>query len=206
MRRWNPLFLVVPLFLVAVLAPALVTPNRAMAAGASSLRQFPASSTNFKGKVVAKDRTDHYFVFTFTCTGTLSGKWTYEVSSTQSFTGTTGGTPACVLASAAPEPGVSYLPATDIQLLFNVNGQDVDVGTLSLSLTNIVASKTFFGIFIESPPPSVPEDCTSSDLSAFPPCVAVKTSDLVIPTTPTTTVAGFSLETGSFSTLNLSAR
>jgi hypothetical protein len=200
MRRWNPLFLVIPLFLVALLAPALVTPKRAMAA-ASSVRQFPASSTTFSGKVVAKNTPTNYFVFTFTCAGTLTGKWTYEVSSTQSFTGTTATPgPACELTNG------SY-STTSIPLLFN--GKPVtNPGTppvpamLSLSLTNIVASKTFFGTFVSA----TTGDCTSSAPGS--PCVAVTTSDgdLSIPTMPDpTTVDGFSLLPGSFSTLNLSA-
>jgi hypothetical protein len=197
MRRWNPLSLVA-LLVVALLATVLMTPRGALAAP-SSTKGLTAPTTNFKGKVVAKNSLTHYFVFTFTCSnGTLSGKWTYEVSSALSFTGTTGTTAPCELTSASPGSGVSY-SNTSIPLLLNVNGQDVEVGTLSLlSLTNIVASKTFFGTFV-SPTTG---DCTSINPGS--PCVAVATSDLVIPTPPTT-VAGFSLVAGSFSTLNLSA-
>jgi hypothetical protein len=200
MRRWNSLFLVVPLLLVALLVPALVTPNRAKAA-ASSLRQFPLSSTTFRGKVVAKNSPINYFVFTFTCAGTLTGKWTYEVSSEQSFTGTTATPgPACELTKG------SYL-TTSIPLLFNdepvTNPATGTQAMLSLSLTNIVSSKTFFGTFVDS----TMGDCTSAAPGS--PCVAVQTSDgdLSIPTTPDPTIVpGFSLLPGSFSTLNLSAR
>jgi len=203
MRRWHPLFLVVPLFLVALLAPALVTPKRAMAAGASSLRQFPSPSTDFRGKVVAKNSSTNYFVLTFTCAGTpstLTSKWTYEVSSTQSFTGTTATPgPTCELANG------SY-STTSIPLLFNgepvTNPATGMQAMLSLSLTNIVASKTFFGTFVSA----TTGDCTSSATGS--PCVAVQTSDgdLSIPTMPDPTIVdGFSLLPGSFSTLNLSA-
>jgi hypothetical protein len=125
---------------------------------------------------------------------------TYEVSSEQSFTGTTATPgPACELTKG------SYL-TTNIPLLFNdepvTNSATGLQAMLTLSLANIVASKTFFGTFVDS----TTGDCTSIDPGA--PCVAVQTDDtLDIPTTPpTTNVPGFSLvNENSFSTLNLSA-
>jgi hypothetical protein len=76
MRRRNLLIL------VALVAVALITSTTAMAA--------PASATNFKGKAAVYSRNaDHYFVVSFTCSGsTLSGNWTYDVNSSQSFSGT----------------------------------------------------------------------------------------------------------------------
>src|SRR5215471_14179509 len=85
MRRWNPIFLVA--LLVVVLATVVsITPPGA------SAHSLPSSISLIKGKIVAKNADTHYFVFTFTCalsgtTGTLSGKWTYEVTSTSSLTG-----------------------------------------------------------------------------------------------------------------------
>jgi hypothetical protein len=205
MRRWTLLALVT-LLMAALVAAVLNTPSRAMAAR-SSLRGLTAPSTNFKGKVVAKDTTTHYFVLSFTCSGgTLSAGWTYEVSSTQSFSGTVGSS-SCALVPATTGTGVSYTP-TPIPLLFNGTavtnpGTPPPPATLALSLTNIAASKTFFGTFVASQG----EDCASSATSP-PPCVAVQTSDdlLIIPTTPTPTIVpGFSLVDGSFSTLNLSS-
>jgi hypothetical protein len=205
MRRCNLLSLV-PLLVAALVAAVLTTPRGALAA-TPSLRSPISPSTTFKGKVVAKDTTTHYFVLSFTCSGgALSAGWTYEVSSTQSFTGTVGSA-SCELVPATTGTGVSY-STSSIPLLFNgisvTNpGTPPTPATLSLSLTNIVASKTFFGTFVAS----LGADCASS-VTSPPPCVAVKTSDdmLIIPTTPTaTTVAGFSLVDGSFSTLNLSA-
>ena len=213
MRRWNLLSLVA-LLVVALVAAVVITPRGALAAP-SSLMRPPAPSTSFKGKVVAKDTDTHYFVFTFTCapppgstTSILTGDWTYKVSSTQSFSGTTGTSgPACALVSTTTGTGVSY-STTSIPLLFNrIPVTTSPLGTpamLSLSLTNIMASKTFFGTFVSS---AIAQDRASSVTSSSP-CVAAMTSDpLVIPTTPTaTTVSGFSLVARSFSTLNLSAQ
>src|SRR5215469_3649131 len=190
MRRWNLLSLVA-LLAVALVAAMVINPHGALAAP-SSLMRLLAPSTTFNGKVVAKDTDTHYFVLSFRCsTGTLTAGWTYEVSPTQSFTGTVGSA-SCALVPATSGTGVSY-STTSIPLLFN--GMPVTTsppGTpamLSLSLTNIFASKTFFGLFVSS---AVAEDCASS-VTTPPPCVAVITSDpLVIPITPTstTTVSG----------------
>jgi hypothetical protein len=197
--------------MVALLAAVLTTSSRAMAAAPTLRRDF-SPSTTFKGKVVAKDTTTHYFVLSFTCSsGSLSAGWTYEVSSTQSFTGTVGSA-SCALVPASTGTGVSY-STSSIPLLFNgiavTNpGSPAPPATLSLSLTNIVASKTFFGTFVPSSVSgTIPEDCVGSGPPA--PCAGVETSDgdLIIPTTPTaTTVPGFSLVDGSFSTLILSSQ
>ena len=226
MRRCN-LRSLVALLAVALLATVLMTPRAALAAP-SPLKGLLAPSATFKGKVVAKNPQTNsgpnYFVFTFTCapppnsppntSSILTGDWTYEVSSTQSFTGTTGTTgPTCALAPATNGSGVTYSTpsTTGIPLLFNgmsvTNpGPPATPATLSLSFTNIVASKTYFGTSV-----SGPKDCAST--GSPPPCVAVQTSDdmLVIPTVPNSvSVSGFKLVVssvnGSFSTLNLSAQ
>jgi hypothetical protein len=217
MRRWNLLSLVA-LLVMALIAAVVITSREALAAP-SSLMRLPATSTTFKGKVVAKNSDTNYFVFTFTCapqargaTSTLIGNWTYEVSSTQSFTGTTTGMPVVAAPTCSLTNG-SY-STTQIPLYFNgmpvttisPTGVHGPQAMLLLSLTNIVASKTFFGTFVSS----TTGDCTSSVPGS--PCVAVQTlvSDddmLVIPTvSSSTTVPSFSLMSTSFSTLNLSAQ
>jgi hypothetical protein len=217
MRRWN-LRSRLALLVVALLATVLMTPRGALAAP-SSLKGLTAPPTTFKGKVVAKDSPTHYFVLTFKCSGgTLTtADWTYEVSPTQSFTGTRGGTPApaCALVPATTGTGVSYSTNISIPLFFNgmsvTNpGTPPPQATLTLTFTNIVASKTSFGNFVpNSVPGTIPENCTTKSGPPSP-CAGVQTSDgnLNIPITPTTstTVVSFSLGGMSFSTLNLSSQ
>jgi type 1 fimbria pilin len=196
MRRWNPLFLVA-LLVVALLAAVLMTPRGALAAP-SSLRQFPASSTNFKGKIVAKNSNTHYFVLSFTCSGgNLSAKWTYEVSSTSSFSGTVGEA-SCSFSST---DGLVTSPSP-----LNLVGAPCEpcTPTLTVTLTNIVATKTFFNV----PTPTML--CSSSATPQ--PCLGVTTEGFIIPpsTTPddfNSQCANFTCPAGfPFATLNLSAR
>lgn len=210
MRR-RTLRSLVALLVVALLATGLIAPRGALAAP-SSVRGLPAPSkdlspaTTFKGRVVAKNNPTNYFVLTFACSGgTLTAAdWTYEVNSTQSFTGTIG-TPAPVCALVSTTNGVTYSTPTSIPLMFN--GKNV-TGTLkTLSFTNIVASKTYFGNPVAISSTMTTEDCTSLAATS---CVEVQTDALTLtfPTTPSTTVtvAGFKLGGTSTSTLNLSEK
>jgi hypothetical protein len=147
MRRWNLLF--VAALLVAVLI-TLSGPGAVMAAG--------ASTTNFKGKAAVYSRTtDSYFVVSFTCSNRmLSGKWTYEVSSSQSVSGTLGDAP-CELTSTSPW---STLPGTMDATPLIYQGEVV--GTLTLVLSNIVATKTY-----------IPD---TANCSVSGPCILIRTS------------------------------
>jgi hypothetical protein len=170
MRRWNLLFL------VALLATVLITPRGALAA--------TSSSTSFKGRAVAKNTNTHYFVVSFTCsTGTLSAGWTYEISSTQSFTGTgtlerPPGSPGCALVSleegahwsTSSDSGISVGPLPNIPLVLVVGGKNETVGMLTLFLTDVRASKTFF-------PYTTNLTCSSSSSNS--PCIQVDTSGLM---------------------------
>jgi len=180
MRRWNLLFLGA---LVAVLAAVLITPSRAMAA--------PSSPTSFKGKVVAKNTSDHYFVVSFTCLppmststqfGTLMGSWTYEVTSAQSITGTLGspvvGGCALVPTSAngvmtwsTSSDGTTVSPfETDLNVPAPPPGGTKLVGTLTLFLTGIGTTKTFL---------ASTTNVTCSSNSPTSRCIQVDTSGLM---------------------------
>jgi len=205
MRRWNVQTLVA-LLLAALVAAVLNTPRGAMAA-TPSVRSPISPSMTFKGKVVAKNTATNYFVLTFACSGgtLITADWTYEVTSSQSFTGTIGAPstgslpPTCALVQAAN--GVTYATPASIPLAFN--GTNV-TGTLNtLTFTNIMASKTYFGVAVPISP-TVAKDCT---LLTSTTCVRVQTDALTIPTTPmATSVPAFILGNSSFSTLNLSAQ
>jgi hypothetical protein len=186
MRRWNLLFL------VALLAAVLIIPRGAMAA--------TSPSTSFKGRAVAKNTDTHYFVVSFTCspsgtTGTLSGGWTYEVSSTLSYTGTLG--PAgCALVSvnggatwSTSPDGTNRNPLT-IPLLFGAN--NTKVGTLTLFLTDIGAQKTYF--------PDTTVTCPSTSNSPSR-CIEVFTDVLSLKD-----AGAFSSLNGGYATLNLSVQ
>ena len=151
MRRWHPLVLVAPLALLALLASALMIPKRALAAA--------PSPTSFKGKAAVYTSAGPYFVVAFTCspsatgtTGTLSGTWTYEDSSNQSFSGTLGSSTsvaaACALVSGdggatwSTSPDSTTRSSLTTTLFFGANHSPV--GTLSLFLTDIRATKTYF--------------------------------------------------------------
>jgi hypothetical protein len=149
-RRWHPLVLVTPLALLALLASALMIPKRSMAAA--------PSPTSFKGKAAVYTSAGPYFVVAFTCspsaagtTGTLSGSWTYEDSSNQSFSGTLGSSTSvaanCALVSAdggatwSTSPDGTTRSSLTTTLFFGANNSPV--GTLHLFLTAIRATKTY---------------------------------------------------------------
>jgi hypothetical protein len=196
MRRWNPLYLV-PLLVVVLAAVVFITPPGA------SAHSFPSTSTNFKGKIVAKNSDTHYFVLSFTCSPSgNTGKWTYEVSSTSSFTGTVDWT-SCSVSSSG---GLVTLNGSGN--LVGCGGPCTTNPTLTLALTNIVAAKTFFNV----PTPTINPTmlCTSSATSA--PCLDIKASGFssiddfssqpqCLFNTPPSCPTGF-----PFATLNLSAR
>jgi hypothetical protein len=151
MRRLHLLFLVAPLSVVALLASVLITPSRAMAAGAPT-------QTNFKGKAAVYTDAGPYFVVSFTCSpssatsGTLSGKWTFEDSDGTSTSGTLGSGTACALTkshqwSTASSIGPADAPTPPSSWTVGLNGVNgSNVGTLDrLFLTDISATKTSFG-------------------------------------------------------------
>ncbi len=204
MRRWNLLVL------VALLAVVMIAPSMAKAA-ASSSTSTTSTSKFFKGRAVAKNSDTHYFVLSFTCSaGQLSAGWTYEVDSMHSFTGTldTSSPPPCALVSTdngahwstgtVPATGTPTVgPLTNIPLIY----QGSSVGMLTLFLTDIGASKTFF-------PPNITKNCTDTTVSL---CIEVDTNDLGGPVNE----SGFSSQCSNFScttppfpyaTLNLSVR
>jgi hypothetical protein len=202
MRRCSLLSLVA-LLVVALVAAVLITPTRTMAA-TPSLRGSSLPSINFKGRAVAKNNDTHYFVLSFTCSdGALRAGWTYEFSSTQSFTGMVGSA-SCALvpanggSSTSPD-GTHVGPLTNIPLMYQGN----NVGTLTLFLANIVASKTFF--------PNTTVDCSTTSS----PCIEVDTSLML---GSPINLAGFSSQcarpptppdvicTNLFATLNLSGQ
>lgn len=176
MRRWNSLYLV-PLLAVVLAAVVSLTPPGASAHSISS------PSINFKGKIVAKNADTHYFVLSFTCSGgKLSAGWTYEVSSTTSFTGTVGKftTTTCSFSSA------SGLVTNPSPLKLEGAPCGTCTPTLTLTLMNNVATKTFFNVFIST------ELCSSS--ASPQPCLDVETSGFSFPnpTPPPSMVTDFS--------------
>src|SRR5215469_6904589 len=184
MRRWNPLFLVA--LLVVVLATVVfITPPGA------SAHSFPSSISLINGKIVAKNSDTHYFVLTFTCalsgtTGPLSGNWTYEVTSTSSLTGMVEPGARCSDLTATSTGGQVTLTGTG-----NLVGCGVPCTTnptppmLTLALTNIVATKTFFNAGTSS------ALCTSSKSQT---CLDVEASGFSLPTP----FNNFSSQCGSF--------
>jgi hypothetical protein len=200
MRRWNLLFLV-PLLVAVLAAVASITPPGA------SAHSFPSTSINFKGKIVAKNADSHYFVLSFTCSGgSLSAGWTYEVSSTSSFTGTVGSA-SCSFSSTG---GLMTSPSP-----LNLMGAPCGTctPTLTVALTNIVATKTFFNNVLT---PTML--CSGSSTSG--PCLDVETNGFNIPNPippPPTNLDDFSSQCGAnftcnkdmgfpYATLNFSAR
>jgi hypothetical protein len=195
MRRWNPLFLLA-LLMVVLAAVVFITPPGA------SAHSFPSSINLINGKIVAKNSDTHYFVLTFNCalsgtTGALSGKWTYEVTSSLSLT-------------AMVEPGAS---CSDLTATLTGTGNLVGCGApcttnptppmLTLALKNIVATKTFFNA-------STSRGLCTSPTSQT--CLDVEASGFSLPTPSN----NFSSECGTFTcdmkagfpyaTLNLSTR
>jgi hypothetical protein len=171
MRRWNPLFLVVPLFLVALLAPALVTPNRAMAAGA-------ASQTNFKGKAAVYYRSSAaYFVVNFTCkpsgtTSTLSGNWTWETSSEASYSGTLAFT-GCQLMQNTDGSWSSTMDGITLSPQGSIN-----TATLNLAFSNITRTKTYVSNTTTYSTPSNTSGCVDNPGTPPPPCMVIQTFGL----------------------------
>ncbi len=206
MRRWSLLFLVA---LLAVLAAVLIAPSQAMAMAATS------PSMNFSGKAVAKNSDTHYFVVSFTCsppvttgTGTLSGKWTYEVDSMHSYTGILGSAGCALYPTILANGEVTWstssddmcpLPLPPLKMPLMSGGSNV--GTLSLCLTDVGIRKTFF-------PPPLPTSCPTNPPSA---CIEVQTSALMnLVPPPQENPPAFYLPSsdlryaGSYATLNLS--
>lgn len=195
MRRWNPLFLVA-LLLVVMATVVSITP-----AGASA-HSFPSSISLIKGKIVAKNSNTHYFVLSFTCSpSSNTGNWTYEVDSTSSFTGMVNWT-SCPFSSTGGQV-----------TLHNGTGTLVGCGapcnitpptpnpTLTLDLTNIVATKTFFNMVGIDPTTNNSALCTSLNT---PPCLNIKASGFNgIPDFSSQVSMGSGFP---FATLNLSTR
>jgi hypothetical protein len=201
MRHWNPLFL------VPVLAVVLATVVSTTPPGASA-HSFPATSMTFKGKIVAKNAATHYFVLSFTCSdGKFSAGWTYEFDSTHSFTGTVGSA-TCSFSSTG---GLVTTPSP-----LNLMGAPCAMctPTLTVTLMNIMATKTFFNIPMPPPPATPTEICSSSATPQ--PCLDVETSGFNIPnpTPPPTNLDDFNSQCTNFTcptgfpyaTLNFSAR
>jgi hypothetical protein len=191
MRRWNPLFLV-PLLVVVLAAVVFIAPPEA------SAHSFPSTSTTLKGKIVAKNSNTHYFVLSFTCSSSgNTGKWTYEVSSTSSFTGTVEWT-SCSFSSTGGQVTLN-----------NGTGNLVGCGapcttnpTLTVTLTNIVAAKTFFNALTSTALCTSPtsQTCLDIEASGFS-SIDDFSSQCTDPNFPCLPGTGF-----PFATLNLSAR
>jgi hypothetical protein len=156
MRRWNLLVLVA--LLPAVL---LIAPSRAMAA--------TPSTTSFKGKAAWYTKAGPYFVVSFTCSppaptsppgtlGTLTGNWTYDYI-TQSVSGPLG------------PSGCSLSPSNNGWSNTGTMGNiPIQVGTLSVVLSDIVATKTYI--------PPKDETCPSPTSNPYP-CIAITLSNPV---------------------------
>jgi hypothetical protein len=197
--------------MVALLAAALNTPSRVLAA-THSARSLTASTINFKGKAVAKNNETHYFVLTFSCSGgSFTGSWTYEVNSSLSYTGTSGATqtqPApCALIptdngmtlSTATSPA-STTPSPMTSTLF-AGPNNATVGTLTLFLTDVMPSKTFFPNTI-APCPTSPNACIELSTRNLSLAKATDFSSRCLrPPTPPDVAC-----TDLFATLNLSVR
>jgi hypothetical protein len=214
MRRWNPLFLVA--LLVVVMATVVsITP-----AGASA-HSFPSGISLIKGKIVAKNSNTHYFVLSFTCslsgtTGTLSGNWTYEVSSTSSFTGTVGPGASCSDPTALMTGGLVTLTGSGNLAGAPCRTPPCPLPTLTLALSNIVAAKTFFNFVATDRTTSKPALCTSPTPTPTTPCLDIEASGFDTGSIPSplnnfdSQCVNFNnCPTGSgfpFATLNLSTR
>lgn len=162
--------------LVALVAAVLIVPGIAIAA--------PSSSTSFNGKAAVYSRNaDHYFVVSFTCSGgTLSGNWTYDVNSGQSFSGTLveRANDCAVVPSANNSWSSSTSPNGTPSIPFGGSTEGVglkfgiaQVGTMFLVVSDIRATKTYFG--------DATVACPSSDQLNNPySCLVITTDDLTI--------------------------